>query len=153
MIKAIVMDVDGTLTDGTINVSASGEHFKAFNVKDGYAIVGLKKINILPIIITGRSSEIVEVRMKELGVNEIHQGVHNKVECLQNILERHKISFKETAYIGDDVNDYDCMKLCGYSGAPADAMSLVFNSVDYKCVKNGGAGAVREFIDNIIQLK
>lgn len=148
-IKVLVMDVDGTLTDGKIHISDEGEVFKSFNVKDGYGIANLYKINVLPVIITGRKSKIVEYRAKELNINEVYQGVHNKVDKLKYICEKYKISLKEVAYIGDDINDLECMKICGISACPNDAAEEVLDSVDYICKKNGGEGAVREFINFI----
>lgn len=148
-IKVLVMDVDGTLTDGKIHISDEGEVFKSFNVKDGYGIANLYKIDILPVIITGRKSKIVEYRAKELNIKEIYQGVHNKVDKLKYICEKYKISLKEVAYIGDDINDLECMKICGISACPNDAAEEVLDSVDYICEKKGGEGAVREFINFI----
>ena len=148
-IKVLVMDIDGTLTDGKIHISDEGEVFKSFNVKDGYGIANLYKIDILPVIITGRKSKIVEYRAKELNINEVYQGVHNKVDKLKYICEKYKISLKEVAYIGDDINDLECMKICGISACPNDAAEEVLDSVDYICKKNGGEGAVREFINFI----
>ena len=148
-IKVLVMDVDGTLTDGKIHISDEGEVFKSFNVKDGYGIANLYKIDILPVIITGRKSKIVEYRAKELNIKEIYQGVYNKVDKLKYICEKYKISLKEVAYIGDDINDLECMKICGISACPNDAAEEVLDSVDYICKKKGGEGAVREFINFI----
>lgn len=148
-IKVLVMDIDGTLTDGKIHISDEGEVFKSFNVKDGYGIANLYKIDILPVIITGRKSKIVEYRAKELNIKEIYQGVHNKVDKLKYICEKYKISLKEVAYIGDDINDLECINICGISACPNDAVEEVLDSVDYICKKNGGEGAVREFINFI----
>ena len=149
-IKVLVMDIDGTLTDGKIHISDEGEVFKSFNVKDGYGIANLYKIDILPVIITGRKSKIVEYRAKELNIKEIYQGVHNKVDKLKYICEKYKISLKEVAYIGDDINDLECINICGISACPNDAVEEVLDSVDYICKKNGGEGAVREFINFIL---
>ena len=103
--KMLVMDVDGTLTDGKIYMSATGEAFKAFNIKDGYTIYTLDKIGIIPVIITGRESQIVARRAEELKIKEIHQGVGNKLAKLQEVAARHGVSMDEIAYIGDDYND------------------------------------------------
>ncbi len=149
-IKIIVFDVDGTLTDGKIYMSANGELMKAFNIKDGYAIARLNNYGIMPVIITGRKSAIVEQRCKELGINEIHQGVENKIEKLKEVCQKYNTSTDNCAYIGDDLNDLECMSICGFSGAPADAVDEVTKSVDYVCKHNGGEGAVREFCDKIL---
>ena len=107
MIKMLVMDVDGTLTDGKIYIGSSGELMKAFDVKDGYAIVQLTKQGVIPVIITGRESEILKKRATELKIKELHQGVENKLECLKQIATKHVISAEEIAYIGDDINDLE----------------------------------------------
>ena len=146
-IKMLVMDVDGTLTDGKIYIGADGEVMKAFNVKDGYAISHLKEHGIIPVIITGRESEIVKYRAKELGVTELYQGVKDKLSVLKEVAEKYSISLEEIAYIGDDLNDLECMKYCGYSGCPHDAILIIKQIVSYVCNFNGGYGAVREFIE------
>lgn len=146
-IKALILDVDGTLTDGKIYMSANGELMKAFNIKDGYAIARLPKYGITPVIITGRKSEIVEQRCKELKITEIHQGIENKAFKLREVCDRLGIQTSECAYIGDDLNDICCMQLCGIKATPADAVKFVREHVDYVCEAKGGDGAVREFCD------
>lgn len=146
-IKMLVMDVDGTLTDGKIYMSANGELMKAFNIKDGYAIARLREYGIEPVIITGRSSEIVRQRCAELKITELHQGVDNKCYKLREICERSQVTLSQVAIIGDDLNDISCMKLCGYSACPSDAMKQVKEIVNYVCDAKGGDGAVREFIE------
>lgn len=157
MIKYLVMDVDGTLTDGKIYIGPSGETFKAFDVKDGYAIHSLlKKYNIIPVIITGRNSEIVSKRANELDVKEIHQGASDKLSVLDRILKKEYQGFDTVAYIGDDLNDIECMTIVknsgGYVGCPADAVAEVKAVASYICLSKGGYGAVREFISKIINL-
>lgn len=149
-IRVLFMDVDGTMTDGKIYMSAQGELMKAFNVKDGYAIARLNGHAILPVIITGRESTIVTNRAKELGIAEVHQGVSDKVAVMKDVCARHVFSLSQAAYIGDDLNDLDAIHACGLSAAPADATSAVLTAVDYKCKSSGGNGAIREFIDYII---
>ena len=113
-IKAIVMDVDGTLTDGKIYISDNGELMKAFNVKDGYGIKDiLSKYNVLPVIVTGRSSIIVKKRCDEMGVIHLFQGVSDKVACLADFLKTKNMSFENIAYIGDDDNDLPVMRKSG----------------------------------------
>lgn len=144
------MDVDGTLTDGKIYMSGSGELFKAFNIKDGYTIYTLDKIGIVPVIITGRLSEIVARRAEELRIKECHQGISDKLAKLQDIMQRYNATLDEVAYIGDDYNDLECMRLCGYSACPADAEDDIKQQVDYVCETKAGEGAVREFVKKII---
>lgn len=146
----LVMDVDGTLTDGKIYMSANGELMKTFNIKDGYAITRLRDYGIEPVIITGRSSEIVSQRCAELKIKELHQGVENKSYKLRDICEKLYIDLSQVAYIGDDLNDLPCMKICGISACPADAIKEVKNCVNYVCYSKGGEGAVREYIDYLL---
>ena len=150
-IKLLILDVDGTLTDGKIYMSADGELMKAFNIKDGYALANLPKSGIEPVIITGRTSEIIKRRCKELGIKELHQGVGDKALCLKEVCEKRGVTTKQCAYIGDDLNDTNCMMLCGHTAAPADAMKAVREKVDYVCETRGGEGAVREYCDYLIE--
>lgn len=170
-IKLLVMDVDGTLTDGKIYMGNNGELFKAFDVKDGCAIhdmlprveVDWREYNrtndkesvlgIVPCIITGRKSEIVSQRCKELGIKNIYQGYKDKVEALNLLAEKFYIEqneegvYEEIAYIGDDIIDIPVMKKCGMVAAPADAVKEVQILADFVSEKRGGEGAVREFIE------
>lgn len=149
-IKMLVMDVDGTLTDGKIYIGNNGEVMKAFDVKDGYGIVSLPHYEILPVIITGRKSNIVEERAKELKIEELYQGVCDKAEVLKTVAKNNNILLREVAYIGDDLNDLDCIKVCGLTACPNNAIDDIISRVDYICKNNGGNGAVREFINYII---
>lgn len=152
MIKMLVMDVDGTLTDGHIYIGAEGEMVKAFHVQDGYAIAHiLPEKGIVPVIITGRSSRIVEQRAKELKIVHLHQGITDKLSKLKEVAAALGVTADEIAYIGDDVNDLDCIHYCGLTACPADAVPAVRNSVKYICARNGGSGAVREFIDSFFR--
>ena len=150
MIKLLIMDVDGTLTDGMIYMAPSGEAMKAFNIKDGYAIAHmLPKMGVVPVIITGRKSLIVENRAKELGIAELHQGVSDKLGKLKEVAEKYQVTPDEIAYIGDDLNDLDCLRYCGLTGCPADAVEEVKQTADYTTRAVAGSGAVREFIEFI----
>ena len=143
MIKMIVFDVDGTLTDGKIYIGPKGEVMKVFSAKDGYAII--------PVIITGRKSEIVEVRAKELSIEEVYQDILNKKEKLQEILNQYHYSWSEVAYVGDDIPDLEAMRSCGFKACPNDAVTEIKQVCDYVSTKDGGYGAVREIIDRIIE--
>lgn len=149
--KMLVMDVDGTLTDGHIYVGNNGEMMKAFDVKDGYAIAHiLPKVGITPVIITGRSSEITAYRATELKITELYQGIGDKLTKLKEIAQAHGITADEIAYIGDDLNDLDCIRFCGFSACPQDAIPEVKEAVNYVCSHNGGRGAVRELIEKLV---
>lgn len=154
-IKYLVMDVDGTLTDGKIYMGENGEVFKAFNIKDGYGIHDIAISNgIMPIIITGRKSKILENRCRELGITEVHQGIQDKINTLKNILAQKKGHFREVAYIGDDLNDIVCMREIknqgGVTGCPCNASQQIKMISEFVSIYNGGDGAVREFIDWIL---
>ena len=151
MIKALVMDVDGTLTDGKIFLGNNGEELKAFNVKDGLGIKKIIGLGIIPIVITGRSSNIIERRCKELGIDYLFQNVSDKLSLLKNLLKKLFIGMHQVAYIGDDINDIECIKNCGLTGCPKNSVKDIVEIVDYVCCLDGGEGCVREFIEYIIQ--
>lgn len=160
MIKFLVMDVDGTLTDGKIYMGVDGEAFKAFDIKDGYALhTLLKEHGIIPVIITARQSPMVELRCKELGVTEIHQGVMKKLDCLKGILEKYssadqQYDLSNVAYIGDDLLDLQCMEPIteagGIVGCPSNAVKDVVAACNYVANNKGGEGAVRDFAEFLI---
>lgn len=151
-IKIIVMDIDGTLTDGAIHIGQHGELFKSFYCRDGLAIVKALKNGIQPVILTSRVSEIVKNRAEELGIVFVLQGAgDNKKGVLQEFMQEHGFKKINTAYIGDDINDLESMKLCECIGCPADAVKQVKEIANYICTHDGGKGAVREFIDWILE--
>lgn len=156
MISYLIMDVDGTLTDGKIYMGAEGEIFKAFDIKDGCGIKDiLPRYGIIPIIITARESKILENRCKELAIKRLYQGERNKIQRLEDILRKEGSELSDCAYIGDDILDIQCMipikESGGKIGCPADAVKSVKELADFVSTKNGGDGAVREFIDWIIK--
>ena len=152
-IKYLVMDVDGTLTDGKIYMGPNGEAMKAFSIKDGYAInFILKPVSIVPIIITARTSSIVQHRCNELGIKEVYQGKMDKFVALKEIIGEKNIG--SCAYFGDDVIDLKCMKPIkekgGIIGCPADAVREVKAISDYICINKAGEGALREFSEWLV---
>lgn len=156
-IRYLVMDVDGTLTDGKIYIGVEGELCKAFHVKDGCGICDiLLPSGITPVIITGRTSVIVKNRCNELGITEIYQGIVNKLEKLKELCmgESNESDLSQVAYIGDDLNDLSCMNAIkaagGRVGCPADAVKCIKDIADYVCEHKGGEGAVRDFIEWIL---
>jgi len=154
------MDVDGTLTDGRIYMGVDGEAFKAFDIKDGYALhTLLKEHGIIPVIITARKSPMVEHRCKELGVTEIHQEVMNKLDCLKGILEKYssadqQYDLSNVAFIGDDLLDLQCMRPIteagGIAGCPSNAVKEVIAACSFISSNKGGEGAVRDFAEYLI---
>lgn len=152
-IRLLVLDVDGTLTDGKVYMGPTGEAMKSFDIKDGYGIANLlPAIGVIPIIITGRESDILLKRCQELKISEAYQGIMDKTVKLQVVMDKFGVSAEQVAYMGDDLNDLPSMCLCGLTAAPADAVDEVKNSVDFVSTKNGGAGAVREFVEYLCLL-
>ncbi len=150
MIELIVLDVDGCMTDGRIIYTAEGDEIKAFNVKDGFAIVNWIALGRRAAIITGRSSKIVERRAKELGIKHFYQGVKDKLARLEALCDELGITLEQVAVIGDDLNDYRMLKACGHSFVPNDAMHRVVEIADTVLSRKGGEGAVREMIELLI---
>ena len=149
-IKLLVMDVDGTLTDGKIYMGNNGEVMKAFDVKDGCGIKDiLPTLGITPVIITGRVSQIVENRAKEIGITELHQGVRDKLAVLKEVAEKYDATPDEIAYIGDDINDLECIKYCGFTACPADAVEEVKKLCQFISKLQAGHGAVRDIIERL----
>lgn len=154
-IRLFVMDVDGTLTDGKIYVGERGEIMKAFSVRDGYAIHDLLiTAGIIPVVITGRHSKIVERRCQELGIEYLYQNVPDKLKKLQEITVQFDCTMSEIAYVGDDLNDLNCMKEIRHSGGitacPADADAKVLLVSMYISKNKGGEGAVRDVVEWIL---
>lgn len=149
-IELIVLDVDGTMTDSRITYSENGDEIKSFNVKDGLAIASWRKLGKQVAIITGRSSKIVARRAQELHIEHFYQGIHNKKEVLESLLEKLDLSMKNVAAIGDDLNDLKMLKAAQVSFVPRDASAYVDKIADVILTKKGGDGAVREMIEYLI---
>jgi len=150
-IELIVLDVDGTMTNSRITYSEKGDEIKSFNVKDGLAIASWRKLGKQVAIITGRSSDIVARRAKELHIEYFYQGVHNKKEVLDDLLEKLDMKMENVAAIGDDLNDMKMLKAAAISFVPRDASAYVYKIADVILTKKGGDGAVREMIEYLIK--
>ena len=149
-IELIVLDVDGTMTDSRITYSQNGDEIKSFNVKDGLAIASWRKLGKQVAIITGRKSAIVERRAKELHIEHFYQGIENKKEILESLLEKLELTMENVAAIGDDLNDLQMLKLAAISFVPRDASAYVDRIATVILSKRGGDGAVREMIEHLI---
>lgn len=153
-IKIVLTDVDGVLTDTGIYYGPDGEAFKRFSIRDGMGVERLRNYaGIETIIITGENSGTVKARADKLKMTEFYLGVKNKEEVLEIIKKKHGLVKENIAYIGDDSNDYEIMKQCGFTATPADGMSFIKEIADYICETNAGHGAFREFAELIIALK
>lgn len=160
-IKFLIMDVDGTLTNGVIMMGEEGELCKGFHTKDGYGIKDiLPQYGIEPVMMTARSSKILQNRCRELAISEIYQNVRDKKAKMIEMLEKHSVKkgkayhIGNVAYIGDDIPDLQCMEAVkeagGVIGCPADAVAEVKKIADFVSRKNGGYGAVRDFIEWLV---
>ncbi len=152
-IELIVLDVDGTLTDGKITYTQNGDEVKSFSVKDGLAIASWVKLGKHVAIITGRSSKIVERRAKELGITHFYQGIHDKKEVLEKILKELNLTMENVASIGDDLNDYSMLCASKLSYVPSDASVFVQKIATEVLLSKGGDAAVREMIEKLIVLE
>jgi 3-deoxy-D-manno-octulosonate 8-phosphate phosphatase (KDO 8-P phosphatase) len=149
-IKAIVFDVDGVLTDGSITYTNHGDEIKSFNVKDGQIISHLKKAGFIVGAVTGRSSELVKRRCEELKLDFCEQGVKDKYQLISEIITRYKIELKHVAYIGDDIIDLKVIRHVGFGVAPIDALSYVKDKADMITNAEGGRGVLREVADIVL---
>ena len=153
-IKLLLMDCDGVLTDGRLYFSAAGEELKVFDVKDGQGLVSWHNAGFSSGIISGRKSEIVDMRARELGIKYVHQGVEEKIQAFLAVLAEAYISDPaEVAYIGDDIGDIPLMKKVGLAVAVADAVEEAKEAAMFVTQAKGGRGAVRELTDLLLKAK
>ena len=149
-LKYLIIDIDGTLTDGGVYYDGLGNELKKFCTKDGSGLVMVRTAGITPIVITGRESVATTKRMTELGIKHLYQKVNDKVAWLKKWMLEGNINRDEIGYIGDDLNDLAPMKLCGFVACPADAVEDVKEIANYVTSVNGGQGVVREVIRKIL---
>ena len=150
-IQAIMMDVDGVLTDAKIILGSNNIELKAFNVRDGLAITIASKCGLKIGFITGRTSDVVGVRGEDLKVDYIYQGVTDKLSKLKEIASDEEIPLENICYIGDDLVDIKLLNAVGFSATVADAPEEVRSCVSFISSKKGGDGAVREIIEYILK--
>ncbi len=150
-LKYIVVDVDGTLTDGGIYYDENGNESKKFCTKDAAGFFAAAAVGIQMVVLTGRSSAATDRRMKELGVNCFYQGVRDKQSFLQEFMREKCLCAEEMGYIGDDLNDLAAMKIVQYIGCPADACPEIRDIAQYVSSLKGGAGAVRDIVEHILR--
>lgn len=153
-IKLVITDVDGVLTDTGIYYSPTGEELKRYSIRDGMGVERLRKYaDIETIIITGENSGTVKSRAEKLKITQVYLGVKDKKSLLEEIKKKNQLENENIAYIGDDSNDYDIMKLVGFTATPDDGMNFIKEISDYICEAKGGYGAFREFAELLISLK
>src|SRR5690554_1194925 len=152
-INTLIFDIDGVLTDGTITVTTSGEMLRTMNIKDGYALKTAVDKGFNVCVISGGTNEGVRHRLEGLGIKDIFLGAHNKIEQLNLFLERHQIDLKKVLFMGDDLPDYPVMTLVGLPCCPQDAVPEIKAISRYISHKNGGNGAVRDVIEQVLKVQ
>ncbi|MGC9422088.1 MULTISPECIES: 3-deoxy-manno-octulosonate-8-phosphatase KdsC [Vibrio] len=152
-IQLLVCDVDGVFSDGLIYMGNQGEELKTFHTRDGYGVKALMNAGIQIAIITGRQSQIVENRMKALGISLIYQGQDDKLSAYHDICQKLAIKPEQTGYIGDDLIDWPVMEQVALKVCVADGHPLLVQRANYVTRTKGGHGAVREVCDLILQAR
>ena len=152
-IRLLIFDVDGVLTDGSLFIGDDGQEYKAFNSRDGHGIKMLQKHGVIIGIITGRTSQVVEHRMANLGITHIYQGKLEKLPAFEELTARLGIPAEETAYVGDDVVDLPVMRRVGLAIAVQDAHPLVLKHSHWQTPSNGGRGAARDACEMLMEAK
>ncbi len=149
-IKLLILDVDGTLTDGGLYFSAEGPMLKRFDVHDGLGLVRLQEAGVEVALVSADASPIARARADKLGIRAVFTVCGEKVTLVQRLLKERRLSPDEALYMGDDVTDLAAMSKVGNTAAPASAIPEVLEAVDYVTTKSGGHGAVREVCDLIL---
>jgi 3-deoxy-D-manno-octulosonate 8-phosphate phosphatase (KDO 8-P phosphatase) len=149
-IKLVAFDIDGVMTDGGLHYTDDGHELKTFNVQDGLGVVLLRRAGIKVAIITGRTSNVVNCRAKDLGVEHVFHGVGDKGAVSAQLLEQLGLHWSELAFMGDDLIDLPAMTRCGLAIAPANARPVVKERAHMVTDASGGKGAVREAIEFIL---
>ena len=149
-IKLVVTDIDGVLSDGLVYLDQEENELKAFNIKDGLGIKWCLDQDIEVAVITGRNSKIVSRRMKELGVNEVHQQQTDKLACYNGLLEKYQITVEQVAYLGDDLPDLPLINLSGLGVTVADGHWLLKQQADWITPQAGGRGAFRDLAELLL---
>ena len=150
-VKLIVLDVDGTLTDGTISYRDDGVQAKAFHVADGLGIVMAQAVGLRIAVISGRASRAVENRMVELKVTDLVQKCGDKAGAMRVLMSKYELQSNEVAYVGDDINDLPAFEVAGVKIAVANASDTLKTKADWVTPRSGGAGAVRDAIEEILR--
>lgn len=152
-VKAFVFDIDGVLTDGTVQVTEQGEQLRTFHIRDGYALQLAVKRAYPVAVITGGTSRGVELRMNALGIRHVFSGVSDKLSVLNKWLQEQGLATGDTLYMGDDIPDLLCMHTAGIPVCPADAAEEVKATAVYISPREGGKGAARDVIEKVLKLQ
>jgi N-acylneuraminate cytidylyltransferase len=152
-VRALVLDVDGVLTDGGLYYGPDGEGLKRFSVKDGMGLRLLREAGVALALISGENSRIVQRRAEKLKIEDVFVGVEDKLAVLEKLLATRGVAFEEAAYMGDDLNDLASMRRVGLPIAPADAVPEILRAARWVTKRRGGDGAVREVCDAILSAR
>ena len=149
-VRMVIFDVDGVLTDGSLFLGDDGQEYKAFHSKDGHGMVMLQGTGVQIGIITGRTSEVVRMRMESLGIEHVFQGHRHKLPAYEELLKRTGLTDSQIAFVGDDVVDLPIMGRVGLAIAVQDAHPLVKQHSHWQTASDGGRGAAREVCEMIM---
>ncbi len=149
-IRAIALDVDGVLTDGSFLWGPNGEEWKRFSFADVMGVSLALKAGLTVTLISGEDSPLVDRYAAKFGLEEVAKGCKDKAGALRAFARRRNLELAEIAYMGDDVNDLEALEIAGFAGAPAGAQPVVLERVAFVATHRGGDGAVREFVDAIL---
>lgn len=150
-IRLIIFDVDGVLTDSSLFLGDDGQEYKAFNSKDGLGMKLLQKSGVEIGIITGRTSNVVTIRMESLGISHVYQGQRHKVPAFEELRDKLRLKSEQIAYVGDDVVDLPIMRQVGLAIAVQDAHPLVKEHAHWQTRAAGGRGAAREICEMLMK--
>ncbi|MCB5265414.1 MAG: HAD hydrolase family protein [Candidatus Cloacimonetes bacterium] len=153
IIKLIVFDCDGVLTDGRIIYGDGRQDLKNFDATDGMGLMMLQHVDLPVAVVTGRTSEALALRCQDLKIEHLYQGISRKLECVSKLLDELGLEFENIVYMGDDWNDIPCMRRAAFSVAPAQAHEDIRVQADMVTKRHGGRGAVRELIDYVLHKK
>ncbi len=149
-IRLVIFDVDGVLTDGSLFLGDDGQEYKAFHSRDGHGMKMLQRSGVEIAIITGRTSQVVALRMASLGIEHVYQGQEDKLAAFDHLLAKLGLSPGQTAYVGDDVVDLPVMRRAGLAIAVADSHSMILRHCHWRTTRPGGRGAAREVCELIM---
>ena len=152
-VEAIVLDVDGVMTDGGIIPTPDGDFIRRYNAKDGYAIASAIREGLKVCIISGGRGRMLENRLQMLGVTRFYLNCMDKVAAIQEFVADYNIDLENVIYMGDDIPDLECMRLVGVPVCPADAAMEVVEASRYISEYNGGHGAVRDIVEQVMRAK
>jgi 3-deoxy-D-manno-octulosonate 8-phosphate phosphatase (KDO 8-P phosphatase) len=150
-IRLAIFDVDGVLTDGSLFIGDDGQEYKAFNSRDGHGMTMLRQTGVTLAIITGRSSEVVRIRMTSLGINHVYQGIQDKLMAYEELKQSLNLTDEAIAYVGDDVVDLPVLRRAGLAVAVADAHPLVQRHAHWRTASPGGRGAARDLCELLME--